>query len=76
MSGREGSLNMLAEIVWNRDTLTTVGTYSIPIIAVVATFWSQVERRKSDNELKRSMVERGMSAEDIERIISAKTGKH
>ena len=38
---------------------------------IVGVFWSQVERAKSKDELKRSMVERGMSAEEIERIIEA-----
>ena len=38
---------------------------------IVGVIWSQVERAKSKDELKRSMVERGMSAEEIERIIEA-----
>ncbi|MCA9253512.1 MAG: hypothetical protein R3E58_02400 [Phycisphaerae bacterium] len=38
---------------------------------IVGVIWSQVERAKSKDELKRSMVERGMTAEEIERIIEA-----
>ncbi|HNO76524.1 MAG TPA: hypothetical protein PKN33_00565 [Phycisphaerae bacterium] len=38
---------------------------------IIGVIWSQVERAKSKNELKRSMVERGMTAEEIERIIEA-----
>ncbi len=38
---------------------------------IIGVIWSQVERTKSKNELKRSMVERGMTAEEIERIIEA-----
>ena len=67
---------MLAEIIWNQNTIAVVCVFAVPITAIIATFWSQVERRKSDNDLKRSMVERGMSAEEIERVIAAKVSKH
>ena len=66
---------MLAEIVWDQNTLAVVGVFSVPIVAIIATFWSQVERAKSENELKRTMIERGMSADEIERVIAAKPGK-
>ena len=64
---------MLAEIVWDQNTLAVVGVFSVPIVAVIATFWYKIEQTRSDNELKRSMVQRGMSVEEIERVISAKT---
>jgi ABC-type bacteriocin/lantibiotic exporter with double-glycine peptidase domain len=67
---------MLAEIVWNQNTLTILCVFAVPIIAIIAVFWSQVECRKSDNELKRSMVERGMSADEIERILAAKVSQN
>jgi hypothetical protein len=63
---------MLADIVWNEDTLAIIGVFSVPIVSVIAVFWAQVEKRRSDNELKLRMVERGMSAADIERVIVAK----
>jgi hypothetical protein len=75
---RNGNVYMLAEIVWNQDTAATVAVvcvFAVPITAIVAVFWSKVETRKSDNDLKRSMVERGMHADEIERILSAKTCK-
>jgi ABC-type bacteriocin/lantibiotic exporter with double-glycine peptidase domain len=68
-------MDMLADIVWNQNTLAVVCVFAVPIVGIIATFWSQVERRKSDNELKRSMVERGMSADEIERVIAAKVYK-
>jgi hypothetical protein len=43
----------------------------IPIAAIVGGFWTTVERAKSTNALKRSMVERGMSVEEIERVLAA-----
>jgi len=66
---------MLAEIVWNEKTIAIVCVYAVPIVAIIAICWSRVERAKSDNELKRSMVERGMSADEIERILAAKVSK-
>ena len=66
---------MLAEIVWDQNSIAVVGVFSIPVIAILASVWSQVERRRSDNELKHSMIERGMSADDIERVMSAKVSK-
>lgn len=71
----KGASNMLAEIVWNQNTLAVVCVFAVPIVAIVAGVWAKVEARKSDNDLKRSMVERGMSAEDIERILAAKVSK-
>ncbi|HUB24421.1 MAG TPA: hypothetical protein VL992_03250 [Tepidisphaeraceae bacterium] len=64
---------MLADIVWNRDTIAVVAVFSIPIVSIIAGIWSQVEKHRSDNELKLRMVERGMSAEEIERIMAAKS---
>lgn len=40
-------------------------------IPVVASYWYKTVVRTSENDLKRSMVERGMSAEEIERVIAA-----
>jgi hypothetical protein len=66
---------MLAEIVWDMETLFVAGGCTVAIVGTVAHFWAQVERAKSDNELKRRLVEQGKSAEEIERIISAKSPK-
>jgi hypothetical protein len=62
---------MLAEIVWDKQTLSVVMALGIPMVAIIAHAWYKVESLKSANNLKRNMVERGMSAEDIERVIKA-----
>jgi hypothetical protein len=49
--------------------------FSVPIVAIVAEAWRKVEQARSQNDLKRSMVERGMSANDIERVIAAQPPK-
>jgi hypothetical protein len=66
---------MLGEIIWNEDTIGIVSTMAVPVAIVFIACWMHVERRKSDNALKRRMVERGMSAEEIERVIAAKGSK-
>ena len=62
---------MLAEIFWNEQTIAVVMVFAVPIIAILAVFWHKLETHKSDNELKRSMVERGFTADEIERVIAA-----
>lgn len=45
---------------------------SLAAIAVVlGVIWHQIEKMKSNNELKRSLVNRGMSSEEFERIMEA-----
>lgn len=64
---------MLAEIVWDSEMIFLVMIFAIPIVAIVGGLWHKTERTKAEASLKRSMVERGMSAEEIERVISAKS---
>ena len=47
----------------------------IPIVAIVATFWYKIAKTTSENELKRTLAERGMSADEIERVVAAKPTK-
>lgn len=67
---------MLAEIVWNKETLAIAFGCSIPIIAIIAGAWSSNEKTKSNNALKSDMIRQGMSVEDIERVLAAKPSKH
>lgn len=62
---------MLGEIIWNERTLAIGLGCCIPLTAVIGTFWYLVQKTKTENDLKRSMVERGMSADDIERVLAA-----
>jgi hypothetical protein len=56
--------------------------FSIPIVAIVAgigipvivSHWCELEKYKEECKLKRAMVERGMSADEIERVLAASTG--
>jgi hypothetical protein len=62
---------MLAEIVWDKGTLTILMVFAIPIVAIVCGTWYKFERMRSADALKRKLVERGMSAEEIERVVKA-----
>jgi NADH:ubiquinone oxidoreductase subunit 3 (subunit A) len=62
---------MWEKIFSNTGNIVVVLAMSIPIIAVVGYYWSEVLKNRSNNELKKSMLERGMSAQEIEQVINA-----
>ena len=66
---------MLAEIVWTTEKVLFVGVFSVPIVAILAGTWHHIEKTRSDNNLKRDMVKRGMSADEIERVLAAKSAR-
>ena len=68
---------MLAESIWSMvfriPQLPIILGCLIPIVAIIAGVWYKLQRIRSENELKRTLVERGMSVEQIERVIAART---
>jgi type II secretory pathway component PulK len=63
---------MLGDIEWNAQNLKAVMESLIPIVAIIGGIWWMIERTRSEAELKRSMIERGMSADEIERVLKTK----
>jgi hypothetical protein len=62
---------MLAEMMHiTTDSLAVALIFGTPIVAILAGVWYKIEQVRSENELKRSMIERGMSVEEIERVLS------
>ena len=61
----------LAEIVWDSGTAMMTLIFALPIVSIVAGVWYKAQKVTSENALKRSMVERGMSADDIERVLKS-----
>jgi hypothetical protein len=59
------------KIFSNPEITALVMVFSIPIVSVIAYYWHETLKTRSNNELKQSMLERGMSAEEIERVINA-----
>jgi len=45
----------------------------IPIAGIIAFYWYKAQKVRSENELKQTMVDRGLSVDEIERIIAAQT---
>ncbi len=68
---------MLAAQIWHKifnmpQFLFVIGGL-IAISAIIATNWYKAQKLQSENSLKRTLAERGMSADEIERIIAAQT---
>ena len=62
---------LLSEIVWNKQTLAVCGAFAVPLAVIIGSAWYKMNKVRYENELKRSMIERGMSAEEIERVMAA-----
>ena len=64
-------MELLAEIVWDKQTLSIAGAFSVPLAVIIAGAWYKATKVRHETDLKRAMVDRGMSAEEIERVIAA-----
>jgi hypothetical protein len=42
----------------------------VPLASILGWYWFKLHQTRSDNALKQSMVERGMSADEIERVMA------
>jgi hypothetical protein len=62
---------MIGEMIWNAQTLGVVLGCGIPLAAIIGGIWLVALRTRSLNDLKREMVQRGMSADEIERVLAA-----
>lgn len=61
----------------NTDALVLICIFGTAILVVAVTSiahcWHAIAKARVDADLKHSMIERGMSAEEIERILRAKS---
>jgi hypothetical protein len=57
------------------EVLGILAVFGLPLLIVIAYYCYKVAKINSDNELKRRLVERGLSVDEIERIINAGTEK-
>ena len=55
----------------NPATLAIFMAMLIPLAGIITAVWRGIERTKSVNALKQSMIERGMSVDEIERVLAA-----
>ena len=62
---------LLSEIVWDKQSLAVIGAFSVPLAVIIGSAWYKMNKVRYECELKRSMIERGMSAGEIERVMAA-----
>lgn len=55
--------------------LAIIFMFGAPVFAVVGYFVHQIVKLRADNELKRIMVEKGLGADEIERILAASSSQ-
>lgn len=72
MVSRDGE-SRLGQFVLDRHTIETILIFGLPIISVACVFTWLIAKTTSDDALKRSMVERGMSPDEIEQVMSGKS---
>jgi len=56
-------------------TIIFGGAFLVGAIGIVARTWQCVRRAEIDADLKREMLARGMSADDIVRVIEEQSGR-
>ena len=61
----------MPELFGNFYFLLFGGITIMVVITILATAWTTTRQANLDADLKRDMIQRGMSAEDIERVIAA-----
>jgi hypothetical protein len=63
---------------WNKlldeNILLFLTVLIVPVLVIILGWLSIILKQRSSDEFKRTMIEKGMSAEDIERVIN--TGTH
>jgi hypothetical protein len=62
-----------AAILTSPFIIPVVGIIVAIGVPVISSVWADVEKHRRDTELKRCMIERGMSVEEIERVLAART---
>ena len=67
---------MLADGLWEHifdiPQLPIIMGCLIPIVGIIGKVWYKTQKVRVESELKQSMVERGMSVDEIERVIAAR----
>jgi len=61
----------MLDLLSNPAVGPVIMVFAVPIVAIIAYYWHETLKTRSNNDLKQSMVERGMSAQEIEQVISA-----
>ena len=64
---------------WDRllrpETLVLLLAFGIPVVGIICGTISSILKQRSADELKSMMIQRGMSADEIEQVIKASSDK-
>lgn len=63
--------SLMQQIFSRPEMLAIAGAFAVPIVGIAAYFWYEVSKVRSHNDLKKTLVLRGMSVEEIERVLGA-----
>lgn len=62
---------MMERLFSDPDVSAVFMLFAIPVVAIVVNCWTRMTKFESNQALKRAMIERGMSAQDIAQVIRA-----
>ena len=60
------------QVIFGMPQIAIIMGCLIPIVSIIASFWYKAQKVRSEHELKRTLVDRGLSVDEIERIIAAR----
>jgi hypothetical protein len=63
--------HIMEKLLSHPDAIMFIMVFMVPIVAILAGCWQKVRVNQSNNDLKQSMLERGMSAQEIEQVMNS-----
>ena len=63
----------LEAFTWNTGSIAILAVMAVPIVLFVLMFGTKMFQIRSDHDLKARMIDKGMSADEIERVLAAKS---
>ena len=77
MATKEGMsnhlMNLIENVLTNPISVTILFAFGVSIVAILFKHRSAIRQAEIDATLKQEMIQRGMSAEEIERVLAAKS---
>ena len=71
----DGVTSILEKLPANTvELIGMVGLVLFGLVCAIGAIWHQFHKSNIEGTLKREMIERGMSADEIERVLAAKMG--
>ncbi len=61
------------ELIFRMPQIAVIMGCLIPIVGIISGYWYKAQKVRAEHDLKRMLAERGMSADEIERIVAARS---